>query len=61
MLYTLTFTKRVDGRRELLMDETLGIAKTIQVEAESRSGAIYHDDTAKCCADNDCSVRRVLP
>jgi len=61
VLYTLTFTKRVDGRRELLMDETLGIAKTIQVEAESRSGAIYHADTAQFCTDNDCSVRRVAP
>lgn len=60
MLYTLTFAKLVEGQRTPLIDEQ-GRQTTLQVEAESRTGAIYHADTAQFCQDNECSVRRVLP
>lgn len=55
MLYTLTFSK--DGQ-PLRDDQGRDITK--QVEADSRTGAIYHPDTVKYCADNGCRVRRVL-
>ena len=66
MLYTLTFTKRIEGAEgqgmlRVQMMEPNGTPTTIQVEAESRSGAIFHTDTETFCKENGCSVRRVLP
>lgn len=60
MLYTLTFTKVEEDQRAPLMDEE-GRVKTLQVESNSRVGAIFHAETAQFCIDNSCSVRRVLP
>ena len=54
MLYTLTFSK--DGQP--LVDEN-GREITKQVESDSRTGAIYHADTVKFCADNGRRVRRI--
>jgi hypothetical protein len=55
MLYTLSFSKN----GQPLTDET-GREITKQVEAESRSGAIYHAETVSFCETNQCTVRRVL-
>ena len=55
MIYTLTFTK---NRRPYTEN---GQVVERKVEAESKTAAIYHADTVKFCADNDCRVRSVSP
>lgn len=59
MTYTLSFSHIVDGKRlPLTLD---GREVTKQVEADSKSGAVYDPTIKQFCQDNGCTVRRVMP
>lgn len=59
MLYTLNFSHIQDGvRKPLLID---GREAALEVEAVTRTDAIYHKDTkAFSEANGDCTVSRVI-
>ena len=59
MTYTITFSHIVEGKRVPLYVE--GREATLQVDADGRTSAIYHEATKTFCEANNCSVRRVSP
>lgn len=59
MTFTLTFSTKVNGMRQPLYIN--GVEASLQVDAKDRTGAIYHEDTAKFCAEHNASVRGVSP
>lgn len=58
MTYTLTFSKKIDGVRQTFMID--GKEATLQVDADSKTSAIYHDTTVAFCTEHGTSVRRIL-
>lgn len=59
MTYTITFSHVVEDKRVPLYID--GREATLQVEASSRTGAIYHAETKAFCEEHNCSVRGVSP
>ena len=56
-MFTLTFSKKVDGIRVPFTID--GIEQTLQVEADTKSSAIYLDETKAYCETHQVSVRRI--
>lgn len=59
MLYTLTFSKKVNDIRQTYTID--GTEAKVTVEANGRIAAMEHPDTLKFCKDHECTVRKVFP
>lgn len=57
VMYTLTFSHKVNGQRQPLFID--GREATLTVEAESKSAAIQHKDTVAFCEQHNATVRMV--